>query len=393
MLAKHQGDFVASRAYYEEALAIRRELGDRHRVALSLRSLGHTTRFQGDFMAARACYEEALAICRESGNRHGVANMLANLGCLARDQCDYAAARAHLEEALARFREIASQRGASLALTELGHLAMEQGEHAAAHSHFEEALALLQGAGDHEVAGCFVDLGCLATERGDFVAARAHFEEALARCRELGDKRGLARALLCSGDLARKEGDRRRARRLYEECLAVERELGNRGEAILGALANLAADEGDHVEARRLWGMSLAERQQIGHFHTIAGCLEGFAYLCSKQGQAERAAQLLGAAEGLREAVRSSLPLRDRADHECAASGARAALGEEAFARAWAEGQAMTREQAVAQALATGPFRHAHDSRAAQRHQNGEHVAACSPFGGEPCDEASGSAC
>jgi DNA-binding NarL/FixJ family response regulator len=40
------------------------------------------------------------------------------------------------------------------------------------------------------------------------------------------------------------------------------------------------------------------------------------------------------------------------ADHEAAVAAARAALGEAAFAAAWAAGQAMTPEQAAAEALA-----------------------------------------
>ena len=68
-------------------------------------------------------------------------------------------------------------------------------------------------------------------------------------------------------------------------------------------------------------------------------------------GQAERAARLLGAAEAQRD--RLGLRYRVREDHvarERAVAAARAALGEAAFATAWAAGRTLSPGQAVAEA-------------------------------------------
>jgi hypothetical protein len=70
------------------------------------------------------------------------------------------------------------------------------------------------------------------------------------------------------------------------------------------------------------------------------------------QAQSERAARLFGAAEALREAIGTPLPPADRAEHDRSVAAVRTALGEEAFAAAWAEGRALTLEHAVAFALA-----------------------------------------
>ena len=45
------------------------------------------------------------------------------------------------------------------------------------------------------------------------------------------------------------------------------------------------------------------------------------------------------------------MPRVERAEYEVAIAAARVALGEEAFAAAWSEGRAMTRDQAVHFAL------------------------------------------
>ena len=80
-------------------------------------------------------------------------------------------------------------------------------------------------------------------------------------------------------------------------------------------------------------------------------CLEGLGCVASARGNYVRAARLFGAAELLRESLRSR---RDRdyqreiAQHM---NSAQTALGDIAFASAWAEGRAMTLEQAIEYAL------------------------------------------
>ena len=63
----------------------------------------------------------------------------------------------------------------------------------------------------------------------------------------------------------------------------------------------------------------------------------------------ERGAQLLGAAASLREERRIGLDGdQEEQTHERAVADAKAALGDEAFAAAWARGEAMTAEEIVA---------------------------------------------
>ena len=70
------------------------------------------------------------------------------------------------------------------------------------------------------------------------------------------------------------------------------------------------------------------------------------------QGQAERAARLFGAAAALRAAHGIVLRPCDHALHERTLAAARGLLGGEAFAAAWAAGQALSQDGAIAEALA-----------------------------------------
>src|SRR5262249_52477903 len=68
--------------------------------------------------------------------------------------------------------------------------------------------------------------------------------------------------------------------------------------------------------------------------------------------RALQAARLFGAAAVLREAANAPLAARHRAEYERQVAAARALLDPASFAAAWAEGQAMTLDEAVAYALA-----------------------------------------
>ena len=70
--------------------------------------------------------------------------------------------------------------------------------------------------------------------------------------------------------------------------------------------------------------------------------------MAAVQGRPERAARLLGASAALREEIGAPLSPITQADHDHAVNASREALGEDAFAAAWAEGSAMTLEEAIA---------------------------------------------
>jgi hypothetical protein len=83
----------------------------------------------------------------------------------------------------------------------------------------------------------------------------------------------------------------------------------------------------------------------------MAACLAGAAAVIRDGGHPVEAARLLGAAAAVRETRPSRVFAHEFAliDQDTAAT--RAALGEEAFAAAWAEGRAMSLEQAIADTL------------------------------------------
>jgi hypothetical protein len=99
----------------------------------------------------------------------------------------------------------------------------------------------------------------------------------------------------------------------------------------------------------------------------LSGCLEDFAGLAGRQQQWARAVRLLGAVERGVESLgaaslrapggneRQGLPVALPEEYQRTVDAARAALGEAAFAVAWAAGRGLSLEEAVALALEESP--------------------------------------
>jgi tetratricopeptide (TPR) repeat protein len=238
---------------------------------------------------------------------------LLDAGQLARQQGDYGAARELGEETLAIGRELGDQRHIGHSYLHLGVVASNQGDYDAAHSFYEQSLILFRELGDnYGSAWALHNLACVAFWRADPKVASAHFEEGLALFHEIGDTMGILECWIGLGRIAIARRDWASARALLAQCLALCQELGAKV--------------------------------------TGAAVLERFAELAWAHGQAARAARLFGAALALRDAIRAPLRSDRRADQKYQVDATRAALGEDAFAAAWAEGQVMTFDRALAYA-------------------------------------------
>jgi hypothetical protein len=163
------------------------------------------------------------------------------------------------------------------------------------------------------------------------------------------------------GNMATLRGDLDKASRLYTEALALMRERNDRF-AIRNSLVGLmriAYRLGD-VERVRDHGREVVTLGvEQGSPVTAAHALDGLAWVASRRGAAQQAARILGAALARRRAVglidgRASRNLESpvqRSLRQEAEAAARAALGEDTFATAFADGEAMSLEQAAAYAL------------------------------------------
>jgi non-specific serine/threonine protein kinase len=193
--------------------------------------------------------------------------------------------------------------------------------------------------------------------KGQQRQAAGLFDESAVLARQLGDAGTLGFALSNLGVIAHVEGNDAQAVACLEEALALARQ---RDDSIsiawyLAYLGRVVKDQEDGGRAATLLAESLARFRDVGNRDGIAFTMELFAGLTVREehgsAAAARAARLFGAANALREAIGSPLAPFDQPTYDDDVQAARARLDNDAWESAWAEGQAMTLEQAIAYAL------------------------------------------
>ncbi len=308
----------------------------------------------GDYTGARPLLAQALALREAIPDIQGVAESLHGLGCVAQNLGEYAQSAALFVESLALRQQRGDRRGAADSLSCLGNLAWEQGDYERARQLHEEALAMLRAVGNRRgIATALGNLGLVAQTTGDLARARRLYEQGLAIHRAMGDKEGIARGVHNVGDVALEQGDHGAASRLLEEAVHLWRDVGHSlGQAYsLNSLGGLALLQGDRARAAARYRESLVIGREIGHKRSVADALEWLAVVLSLWCEACDATRLFGAAAALRDAEGAARWPQAQQQYEGAVKAARAALGESAFDAVWAEGAAMTFEQAIARAL------------------------------------------
>ncbi len=264
--------------------------------------------------------------------------------------------RKWLETAIAGSRDTKSTARVK-ALWGGGTLVWRQGDFGRAMALYEESLALARDLGDQRgIAMALMGRGLVHKRHGDFDAATALFEESLEVSRNLEDKWPTAFTLANMGAVAREKGDYAKAVPLCEESLAIFRTLdANRWIAYALRLTGHAVRlQGDVERTTGLYRESLALFGESGDKWIATECIEGLALIASAQGHFERAARLFGVAEAARETFGITMPRSEAGDQEHFWAAIRERPEGTAFAAAWAEGRAMTLEQAIEYALATG---------------------------------------
>ena len=107
---------------------------------------------------------------------------------------------------------------------------------------------------------------------------------------------------------------------------------------------------GDLDRASALQGEALRSFVALENAWGVAACVDAFAGLAVDRGHHVRAARLYGAEEAIRERARIALWPTIRAEHEAGVQATASALGDAAWARARAQGRALTQDEAIAEA-------------------------------------------
>ena len=355
-IAAALGGFWYIRGYLREGRAwLRSALTEHPDAPLPLRSkalkaLGDLCWAMADYPEAWAIHQENLALQQDRGDTGGVAYTLHSLGLILYHQGDHAGACALYDQSLAQVRKLDDRRALGVILTNMAIAQKDRGEYAAAQQALREAERLLrQECNSRGLAGNLHSQALIAKRCSDYTTAKVQLAECLTIYMELQDRHGIAATRHTRGEVAFYEGDYATARACYEEALLVFEDLGAK-RYIAGTLCNLGELTcilGEFTASRNYHRRSLELEKEAENRGGILGSLLGFASLEQASGHPERAARLYGAGMTHLEVSGTPLAPNVQSDYEDSVRALRAALGESDFARLWAEGAALSLEQAI----------------------------------------------
>ncbi len=353
-LAFGQGDFAEAESLQRESLAIGEDVDDDQIVQQALTELGGLAHTRGDIADARLHFDAALTISRARSDRKAEAGALGNLGILAHAAGDLERARWLYDEAIAIARTLSDDLFLSSVLGNAAMVLESCGEIDAATAMYGEALTLARRQGSPvATATVLTRLGPLAVKRGDMDEAQATLAEALELFRELGDRANVANVLYRLGDLANREKKFDKARKLLEESLDLWRELGHAlGEAaLLLSVGELDRVAGEDENALNQFKQSLRVLHRLRSLEGIAEALDLIAAVAAHRGDDADAAELVAAADAIRDRMGAARPSASERAVDLAALVR--VLGS-SYAATAARGSSLSVDDAVAHALDYG---------------------------------------
>ena len=217
------------------------------------------------------------------------------------------------------------------------------------------AYEIYQNTGDeHQAAWSLLYLSCsyysspAEAEQGIYLC-----QDALAFFRKVNDPYGISHALNILGDLSRQNGDYDLARHYYEECLQVATEAGDRLRAAVqyGNIGIAAYHQKQQQTADRMVRIGLRLYLEANIDVAVAMTMVGLAGSAILTGKPERAARVLGASQTLLGEMGARNQPSELIEIDHFIEEIKRMTGEAAFQAAWAQGAAMTYQEAVAYAL------------------------------------------
>jgi predicted ATPase/class 3 adenylate cyclase/DNA-binding CsgD family transcriptional regulator len=339
-------DAEPARAYLAEAIGLARELGDPWRLTQILAAQAFAAAAAGNPLASRAAAEEGRDLADAIGDPFDACRCRMYLGRALLYQGDLAAAAAQFAAVADRAEAAHDEYFRADSRAMQGAVLAYQGDTAAARAAADAAVEAAAERGGLLAGLAYWALAAAALAAGDAATARNATEAAAQHMRAspqtaAGGRLYEAQAALAGGDLVA-------ARRWADD--AVSTMTGAFLSDALTARARVAIAQGEPDGAERDAHDALAHAAEVEAYLFIPDSLECLGALAGEAGSHREAVRLFGAAEAIREGMGAvRFKVWDTA-YEASVAKLRDALGENDFDGAWAEGAALSTEEAIAYA-------------------------------------------
>ncbi|MGA7927896.1 MAG: tetratricopeptide repeat protein [Candidatus Sulfotelmatobacter sp.] len=253
---------------FRDSLEIKRKLGLKAGIALSLKAMASSEDALGKSDPALKDYKEALALYQELGDKAGTGDVQNDLADFYVDHGQYDEALKLFKESLQAQVEVANQSNQGLVLNNIGNVYFDKADYQNAHTYYEQALQLREKLNiPSDIAVTLHNLAEVSTRMGQDERAVQQYMRALDLWRSTGDKRWAAIESSSLGTLFGYQGRYGAALSSEEEALKTFRELQDRTiwlPTILGLYGNSLARVGRNDDAQKTLdeAMNVAREQK-----------------------------------------------------------------------------------------------------------------------------------
>jgi predicted ATPase/class 3 adenylate cyclase len=326
-----------------------------HLRAKALFRTGGLEIIRGKLLGRVELVEEALDICTDIGDEEGMAWCLNLLGqAITYTKQDLDEGAALLKKSIELFRRLDDEWGVAWSTRYLGQIAEIHGDFDQSVQLQKEALHRFENLGDiWNTAHSLYLLGNTVRDHGDYDQARSVYQECFSKCKLVQDNYIAAHALQGLGMVAVETQEYRNADEHLQDALDVMQRIGDDfcASRVHTSMSRIAQQNGDYDQATKLLRQSLQGFKKLKRDDHIALSLARLATLAELSGIKRRSARLLGVAEAYRNLSQTVLAPVHRDEYDGLVSEFQKFRGDEVFERNYAEGYAMSFEDALAYAL------------------------------------------
>ncbi len=335
------------RPYFAEAIGLARELNDRWRLTQILVGQALCAGMAGEPIAERAAAEEGRNLADAIGDRFDSRWCRWSLGHARLMQGDLVGAVAQFGELMTEAEAAHDVVHTANGLQGLSVALFWQGQVSTARDMANASVEAAAELGEYFAGNAYSALAAAASAAGDVEAAQIASEAALQNF-SLALPQSSAVHRAHGAQIALANGDLTSARRWADD--AVSAVTGWHLMVALTARAQVAIAQGKPEDAERDAHNALACAADSGAYLTLPDLLECLAGLIGDAGSHQEAARLFGAAEAMRQRIGVARFLIHQAGYEASVAALRNAMGDKDFDSAWAEGAALSTEEAIAYA-------------------------------------------
>jgi tetratricopeptide (TPR) repeat protein len=268
---------------------------------------------------------------------------------------DNAHAKRVAEESVALYRQSQDRRGLSFALVVLAYPLEFLGERERAEAVLQESYSIARAEGDVYVICRSLNIlaRVVSNLHQDRNLAQQYVEESYRLAKEAGLRSQEAQSSEILGFIAIDGKNYDAARSHFKESVRVYDEIGATFNVFLekSNLAHLERRTGNYTSALEYYRETIVAFRDMGQTGAVAHQLECFGFISITQNQNERALQLFGAANALREKAGTPMRPDEQTYFDKQLESLREKMDMTEYNSIWSKGHIMTMEQAIELAI------------------------------------------